>query len=82
MSINCGSCGTPLYHIDEACPNCLAGSRLVDRPPTHHILPCPQCARFREKLDREKMIETVLAGTKGVWTYDTLTDFLIKYLTE
>ena len=43
---------------------------------------CPQCARFREKLDREKMIETVLAGTKGVWTYDTLTDFLIKYLTE
>ena len=37
---------------------------------------------IKEKLDREKMIETVLAGTKGVWTYDTLTDFLIKYLTE
>jgi hypothetical protein len=38
--------------------------------------------RFKEKLEREKMIETVLAGTKGKWTYDSLTDLLIKYLTE
>ena len=90
MSINCGSCGTPLYHIDEACPNCLAGSRLVDRPPTHHILPCPQCARFREKLDREK-IARFLCGGRMRWNglfeltrdgYRSEADGLIAYLTE
>ena len=32
---HCAECGTLLYHIDEACPNCLAGSGMCDRPPTN-----------------------------------------------
>ena len=33
--VHCAACGLPLSHINEACPNCLAGSGLTDRPPTH-----------------------------------------------
>lgn len=32
MSTNCSSCGTPLHHRDEACPNCLPS--MAERPPT------------------------------------------------
>ena len=70
MSINCGACGTPLYHIDEACPNCLAGSRLVDRPPTYAVPPCPQCARFKAKLNREKMAKVLMEEAKTTLTPD------------
>jgi hypothetical protein len=31
---NCANCGTPLNHPNEACPNCLSGSGLTERPPT------------------------------------------------
>ena len=55
--LKCAVCGTPLYHINEACPNCLAGSTLVERPPTrwlppsrprsclsqHHCIACTSC---------------------------------------
>lgn len=34
MGHNCAICGTELYHINEACPNCMAGSYLCERPPT------------------------------------------------
>ena len=48
---SCGACGTFLNHPDEACPNCLWGTSLVERPPTlgteigetpmktHHVTP-------------------------------------------
>ena len=49
---NCHVCGTPLHHINEACPNCLP--RMAERPPTFI---CPSCsakeaeiARLREAL--------------------------------
>lgn len=32
--IVCAECGMPLFHVNEACPNCLAGTGLVERPPT------------------------------------------------
>jgi hypothetical protein len=92
MGIDCGSCGTPLYHIDEACPNCLAGSRLVDRPPTFHVPPCPRCSAIDAKLDREKMAK-VMYGTDTMlnWAGATpderrswldVASALIKYLTK
>ena len=57
---------------------------------------CPQCVRFREKLDREKMAKLIhrndheCAESLDWWkeqgeareTYRRLADALIKYLTE
>ena len=51
---------------------------------------CLQCARFREKLDREKMMKvidkTANANTGSVNLYDSecekIADALIAYLTE
>ena len=33
--VSCSSCGTPLEHRDEPCPNCLP--RMAWRPPTHKM---------------------------------------------
>ena len=52
--------------------------------------PCPQCARFREKMDREKMAKVIdkvaNADTGSVNLYDSecedIASALIKYLTE
>jgi hypothetical protein len=83
----CPQCARFKAEISDAW--CLAYNLDPDRTEPSEMGLCEQInhlgehiTRFREKLDREKMIETVLAGTKGKWTYDTLTDFLIKYLTE
>ena len=35
MPIMCSECGTPLVHINEACPNCLPG--MADRSPTNGL---------------------------------------------
>ena len=45
--------------------------------------PCPQCARFREKLYREKM-EEVFRCCDGIDVYspEALADKMIRYLTE
>ena len=45
--------------------------------------PCPQCARFREKIDREKM-EEVFRCCDGIDVYspEALADKMIRYLTE
>jgi len=47
------------------------------------VFPCPQCVRFREKMDREKMATTVGDCCK-VSAFEALViaDALIKYLTE
>ena len=59
---NCHVCGTPLHHINEACPNCLP--RMAERPPTFI---CPSCsakeaeiARLREAVE---WMEDYLMGT-------------------
>ena len=44
--------------------------------------PCPQCARFREKLDREKIMDIMKRMTQDGVSYVGQTDTLIKYLTE
>jgi len=43
---------------------------------------CPQCARFREKLDREKMAAIVDLGRRGFLDDLDIADKLIKYITE
>ena len=44
---------------------------------------CPQCIRFRGKLDREKMAE-VFRCCDGIYVYspEALADKMIRYLTE
>ena len=43
---------------------------------------CPQCARFREKLDREKMAVVVDWGRRGFLDDLDIADKLLAYLTE
>jgi hypothetical protein len=55
-------------------------------------LTCPQCARFREKMDREKMAKVLasqpssfVSGVTGALRWEKAlfdADALIKYLTE
>ena len=49
---NCSVCGTPLHHINEACPDCLP--KMAERPPTYYpayaYQPCPSCAALRARL--------------------------------
>ena len=62
----------------------------VDRPDPSVESTCPQCARFREKMDREKMAKVIdkvaNADTGSVNLYDSecedIASALIKYLTE
>jgi len=65
-------------------------SRTIPCPTQPLIQPCPQCARFREKLDREKLA-IALCGGEEVWAmlkenaregYLNDCDALINYLTE
>jgi len=44
--------------------------------------PCPQCARFWEKMDREKMETIVRDILSNPHTKGDIGDALIKYLTE
>ena len=63
----CAQCGTPLTHINEACPNCLPG--LAERPPIYpqpqpiprEPEPCQSCAMYEAELTRLRDIER-LAG--------------------
>ena len=43
-----------------------------------HEPPCPQCSRFREKLNRERIME----ATERCITHEEAADALIAYLTE
>jgi len=48
-------------------------------------LDCPQCARFRDKLDREKMadvLKVALPIDMDEVCLNEIADALIKYLTE
>ena len=54
----CGECGTPLYHIDEACPNCLPG--MADRPPTNPAVSANQKLRC-ELAEAESIIRGLMA---------------------
>jgi len=52
-----------------------------------HVSPyeCPECARFREKIDREKMAKVMYdhyMHTPKIGYFGTFADALIKYLTE
>jgi len=59
------------------CASCYGG--FTGAPgPTIQYIPCPQCARFREKLDREKIMEV----TERCITHEEAADALIAYLTE
>lgn len=58
----CETCGTPLLYIDEACPHCLAGSGLCDRPPlTGQKIPPPTYPdRDADRAQRVKGIVSAL----------------------
>jgi len=45
-------------------------------------IPCPQCARFREKLDREKMALIIAPMRLRVQNSEEIADALIAHLTE
>jgi hypothetical protein len=75
------------------CASCYGG--FTGAPgPTIQYIPCPQCARFREKLDREKMAKVIMAFTnngmldiewlthRGVGWQQEFADALIIYLKE
>ena len=77
----CTGCSEKFDTFEEALPHHdqITGHNICTPP----ISPCPQCTRFREKMDREKFIIKVRDETRGTnWTYHSLTDALIKYLAE
>jgi hypothetical protein len=45
-------------------------------------IPCPSCARFREKMDREKMAKVIGAAWYKYDEFEQMADAIIKYLTE
>jgi hypothetical protein len=87
----CGKCGKKIESTAGVCYSC-ASDPVFYGP----VFPCPQCARFREKLDREKMAKQLWhmdAPRAGIATWIKFTprlmepylkaaDELIAYLTE
>jgi len=72
--------------VPRDCPGCVTAS--MNQPPiVFHgpVFPCPQCARMKERLDREKMAK-VLSDTApwaaSIKDFESWADELIKYLTE
>ena len=57
-----------------------------DYPPEEQEYPCPQCARFKEKLDREKMAkvleDNIINDSPVRINLKRMADALIAYLTE
>ena len=51
--IRCSSCGIPLEHRDEPCPNCLSG--MAWRPPTYDI-PVPPEQPQQEQIKDDKLL--------------------------
>ena len=83
----------------DQCPNCkfimVVPEGKVECPRCHECYPCSQCARFREKLDREKLAKVAyehMFPDRYGWeketdehllsNYRNLADHYIKYLTE
>jgi hypothetical protein len=44
--------------------------------------PCPQCARFREKIDREKIWQVLVKSMQESGDSMMAADAILKYLTE
>jgi len=63
----------------ETCPICLNEINVS----CAWCQPCPSCATFRAKLDREKLARIVSdeTGLSGDWCYDAA-DAIIAYLKE
>ena len=47
-----------------------------------HVPKCPQCARFREKMDREKIWRVLVKSMQESGDSIMAADALIAYLTE
>ena len=62
---NCHVCGTPLHHINEACPNCLP--RMAERPPTFI---CPSCSAKEAEIARLLFCDDVWREKKRILEND------------
>ena len=76
----CDKCGGKIESTAGVCYKCTSDPVFYGP-----VFPCPQCARFRERMDREKMAK-VLSDTApwaaSIKDFESWADELIKYLTE
>ena len=53
----CGKCGKKIESTAGACYSCTSDPVFYGP-----VFPCPQCARFREKINREKMAQVLFGN--------------------
>jgi hypothetical protein len=84
MSDTCRKCGSWTELTTAGiCAGCYGGATSAPGPIIQYA-PCPQCARFREKIDREKMAVRLweLNIVPEMREARAVCDVLIAYLTE